>query len=101
MHTDQCRFCEEEDTFIHLLDECPVFYTMRQELLHGEPIINTTGWKHQFSLMTKREINSIIETKPWPAGAQNGKNFSNADKQKLLPCTLNKTTQAGKQIIQI
>ena len=46
MHTDQCRFCEEEDkTFIHLLNECPVFNTLRQELLQGEAISNTTEWK--------------------------------------------------------
>ena len=46
MHTDQCRFCEEdEETFIHLLNECPVFNTMRQELLQDEPIINTIEWK--------------------------------------------------------
>ena len=46
MHTDQCRFCEEdEETFIHLLNECPVFNTMRHELLQDEPIINTIDWK--------------------------------------------------------
>ena len=46
MHTDQCRFCEEEEeTFIHLLNKCPVFNTMRQELLQGMPIINTTDQK--------------------------------------------------------
>ena len=45
-HTDQCRFCEEEEeTFIHLLNECPVFNTIRQELLQDEPIISTTDWK--------------------------------------------------------
>ena len=45
-HTDQCRFCEEEEeTFMHLLNECPVFHTLRQDLLSGQPINNTLDWK--------------------------------------------------------
>ena len=46
MHTDQCRYCEEdEETFIHILNECPVFHTLRQDLLRGIPIENTGDWK--------------------------------------------------------
>ena len=45
-HTDQCRFCEEEDeTFIHLINECPVFYSLRLSLLNGDPIVGTVDWE--------------------------------------------------------
>ena len=45
-YTDQCRFCEEEEeTFIHLINECPVFHELRQELLFGATIQNTCDWK--------------------------------------------------------
>ena len=45
-HTDQCRYCEEEEeTFIHILNECPVFHELRQNLLRGIPIENTNNWK--------------------------------------------------------
>ena len=45
-YTDQCRFCEEEEeTFIHLLNECPVFYQQRQDILSNQPIINSDNWK--------------------------------------------------------
>ena len=50
-HTDQCRFCEEdEETFIHLLNECPVFHELRQELLFGAAIQNTCVWKPKIIL---------------------------------------------------
>ena len=41
-----CRFCEEEnETFAHLINECPCFITMRRDLLKNIPIINTLIWK--------------------------------------------------------
>ena len=43
--TDQCRFCEEEEeTFIHLLNECPVFNTFRNDLLKGSLVVGTVDW---------------------------------------------------------
>ena len=42
---DQCRFCEEEDeTFDHLINECPCFYLDQVDLLQNQPIVNTTDW---------------------------------------------------------
>ena len=47
-HTDQCRFCEEEEeTFIHLLNECPVFREERLTLLKGSVVVDTVEWKPQ------------------------------------------------------
>ena len=44
--SDQCRFCEEEEeTFIHLLNECPVFYQHRLALLNGATVVGTVDWK--------------------------------------------------------
>ena len=43
--SELCRFCEEEnETFIHLLNECPVFNTNRLTLLKGLQVTNTTEW---------------------------------------------------------
>ena len=43
--SDLCRFCEEEpETFDHLLNECPCFQQARFDILHNQPIINTTKW---------------------------------------------------------
>ena len=40
-----CRLCEEEsETFDHLLNECPCFQQARFDILHNQPIINTTKW---------------------------------------------------------
>ena len=40
-----CCFCEEEDeTFAHLLNECPCFISFRRDILHNKPIINTLSW---------------------------------------------------------
>ena len=45
-YTDLCRFCEEEEeTFIHIVNECPVFYSRQMELFEGKPIINSIEWK--------------------------------------------------------
>ena len=39
---DLCRFCEEEEeTFDHIINECPCFYLDRCDLLQNQPIINT------------------------------------------------------------
>ena len=44
--TELCRFCEEEEeTFAHLLNECPCFNTYRRDLLQNKPVINTLKWK--------------------------------------------------------
>ena len=40
-----CRFCKEEDeTFAHLLNECPCFLSYRRDLLENRPFINTLSW---------------------------------------------------------
>ena len=37
---DLCRFCEEEEeTFDHIINECPCFYLDRCDLLQNQPII--------------------------------------------------------------
>ena len=44
-HTDLCRFCEEEEkTFIHLINECPVFNTYRLTHLKGSLELGTLKW---------------------------------------------------------
>ena len=46
--SELCRFCEEEDeTFEHLLNECPCFNSYRRDILGGKPIIRTLDWKAQ------------------------------------------------------
>ena len=46
--SELCRLCEEEEeTFIHLLNECPVFYKHRFDLLNGLQIVGTLDWKPQ------------------------------------------------------
>ena len=41
-HSELCRFCEEDDeTFIHLLNECPVFREHRLALLKGSVVVDT------------------------------------------------------------
>ena len=41
-----CRFCkEEEETFEHLLNECPCFISYRGDLLQGRPRIKSTKSK--------------------------------------------------------
>ena len=34
-YTDLCRFCEEEETFAHIVGECPVFTSLRQKITGG------------------------------------------------------------------
>ena len=42
---DLCRFCEEEEeTFDHIINDCPCFYLDRCDLLQNQPIINTLDW---------------------------------------------------------
>ena len=44
--SELCRFCDEEDeTFEHLLNECPCFITYRREILQDKLIIKTLDWK--------------------------------------------------------
>ena len=44
--SELCRFCEEEEeTFAHLINECPCFNTYRRETLNNKPIIRTLEWK--------------------------------------------------------
>ena len=43
--SDLCWFCEEEpEPFDHLLNECPCFQQAQFDILHTQPIINTTKW---------------------------------------------------------
>ena len=43
--TDLCRFCEEEqETFIHLINECPDFRERRTELFKDQIIENSLDW---------------------------------------------------------
>ena len=45
MHLDLCKFCEEEqETFIHLLKESPVFHEQRLALLKGLQVVGTVEW---------------------------------------------------------
>ena len=45
---DLCRFCEEEDeTFDHLINNCPCFYLDRVDLIQNQPIINLNNWEHK------------------------------------------------------
>ena len=62
-----CRFCEEEEedeTFEHLLNECPCFITYRRDLLQNKPIINTLDWKPQ-TLLAFSYIPQIDEALSW------------------------------------
>ena len=37
--SELCRFCEEEEeTFEHLINECPCFITYRRDILKNRPI---------------------------------------------------------------
>ena len=56
-----CRFCEEEDeTFAHLLNECPCFISYRRDILKNTPLHNTLKWKPK-TLLTFSYIPSIDE----------------------------------------
>ena len=49
--SELCRFCEEEDeTFEHLLNECPCFTSHRRDILRNIPIIKTIKWKAKMLL---------------------------------------------------
>ena len=57
--SELCRFCEDEDeTFAHLLNECPCFITARRDILRNIPIIKTVKWKPQ-TLLAFSNIESI------------------------------------------
>ena len=57
--SELCRFCEEEDeTFAHLLNECPCFLAARRDILRNVPVINTVKWKPQ-ALLAFSNIESI------------------------------------------
>ena len=46
--SELCRFCEEEEeTFEHLINECPCFNTYRRDILMNKPIID---WKPKTQL---------------------------------------------------
>ena len=48
---DLCRFCEEkEETFDHIINDCPCFYLDRCDLLQNQPIINTLDWDPEILL---------------------------------------------------
>ena len=46
--SELCRFCEEEEeTFEHLLNECPCFNSYRRDILGNKVIVRTLDWKPQ------------------------------------------------------
>ena len=47
--SELCRFCEEEEeTFIHLISECPVFTELRLEVFKRRAFTSLEEWKpHQ------------------------------------------------------
>ena len=54
-----CRFCEEEDeTFEHLLNECPFLEMDRRDILKDKPVIKTVKWKAK-TLLKFSYINAI------------------------------------------
>ena len=56
---DLCRFCREEDeTFDHLINDCPCFYLDRVDLLQNQPIVNTTDWNTK-ALLKFAKIDTI------------------------------------------
>ena len=60
--SELCRFCEEEEeTFAHLLNECPCFLTAIQDILRDTPIINAVKWKPQ-TLLAFSNMESIDDT---------------------------------------
>ena len=62
--TELCRFYEEEEeTFAHLLNECPCFNTYRRDLLQNKPVINTIKWKAT-TLVQFSQIQVIDEALP-------------------------------------
>ena len=59
--SELCRFCEEEnETFEHLINECPCFRIDRQRLFQDRLIENTLEWK-PISLIQFSYIPSINE----------------------------------------
>ena len=59
--SELCHFCEEEnETFEHLLNECPCFITDRQNIFQDHIIENTLDWK-PISLLQFSYIPSINE----------------------------------------
>ena len=43
-----CRFCEEEDeSFEHLLNECPCFLIARREILQNRLVYRSNDWSYQ------------------------------------------------------
>ena len=60
-----CRFCEEEDeTFEHLLNECPCFISYRRDISMNKPIINSLDWKPK-TLLELSYIPQIDEAPAW------------------------------------
>ena len=57
--SELCRFCEEEDeTFEHLLNECPCFIIARRDIMQNVSIINTINWNPKL-LLTFSYISAI------------------------------------------
>jgi len=62
--SELCRFCEEEDeTFEHLINECPCFTTFRFQYLNNKPIINSLDWDNETLLKFSHlaQINEALE----------------------------------------
>ena len=59
--SELCRFCEEEEeTFEHLLNECPCFIIARRDILQNVSITNTINWNPKL-LLTFSYIPAIEE----------------------------------------
>ena len=58
-----CRFCEEEDeTFAHLLNECPCFLTYRRDILLNKPIIKNWTKSHGAQTPPNLTYNTGLKT---------------------------------------
>ena len=58
---DLCRFCEEgEETFDHLINECPCFYLDRCDLIKDQLIINSLDWNPDIFFKGLASHNSVM-----------------------------------------
>ena len=80
-----CRFClEQNETFEHLLNECPRFITHRREFFNNIPIINDHKWSVQklieFSYLPGIDDALQGDTSlRWYGDQENGSSQSSAD----------------------
>ena len=59
--TELYRFCEEDDEiFVHILNECPCFISARRDILNNVSIVNTNKWKAK-TVLTFSHVDAIDE----------------------------------------